>query len=114
MARGRKARDDASAAAGRRWFVPVQSPCRFAAAHRPRGPASVATNLPEPRRARRPAAAGPEGSTMIDRAAKLLFLLGVCAVLVLGGLYIGWKRLPPVAQVEEAAEAIRDWRTNWK
>ncbi len=51
---------------------------------------------------------------MIDRLAKLVFLLGFCAVLVLGGLYVGWKRLPPVEQVEEAADAIRDWRTNWR
>lgn len=51
---------------------------------------------------------------MIDRLAKLVFLLGFCAVLVLGGLYIGWKRLPPVAQIEEASDAIWDWRVNWK
>ena len=51
---------------------------------------------------------------MLDRAAKLLFLLGLCVVLVLGGLYVGWKRLWPVAQIQEALDAVWDWRVNWK
>ncbi len=51
---------------------------------------------------------------MIDRVAKLFFLLGCCAFLLLGGLYVGWKRLPPVAMIEESSDAIRDWRKNWK
>ena len=34
--------------------------------------------------------------------------------LVLGGLYVGWKRLWPVAQIQEASDAVWDWRVNWK
>jgi hypothetical protein len=51
---------------------------------------------------------------MIDRLAKVLFLAGLCALMVLGGLYLGWKRLPPVSQIEKSSEAVRDWRKHWR
>jgi hypothetical protein len=60
-----------------------------------------------------PATARGAGS-MVDRLAKLLFLVGVGALLGLGGLYLGWKRLPPVPWIEEGSEALRDWRDHWK
>lgn len=51
---------------------------------------------------------------MIDRLAKILFALGVAALLVLAGIAIGWFRLPPAPQIEAGIEAFRDLRNNWR
>ena len=51
---------------------------------------------------------------MIDRLARLLFYAGLAMALVLGGVYVGWFRLPPVPQLSASVDAVRDWRQNWK
>lgn len=51
---------------------------------------------------------------MMDRFARLLFLAGLAAVLMLGGIYLGWFHLPPVTYLEASGDAVHDWRKNWK
>ncbi|MGE3291488.1 MAG: arylsulfotransferase family protein [Geminicoccaceae bacterium] len=51
---------------------------------------------------------------MVDRLARLLFFAGIAVALVLGGVYLGWFRLPPVPQLDASVEALRDWRKHWK
>ena len=51
---------------------------------------------------------------MVDRLARLLFFAGIAAALVLGGVYLGWFRLPPVPYLEASVDAVRDWRKHWK
>lgn len=48
---------------------------------------------------------------MLDR---LLFGLGVAAFVFLGGIYVGWYRLPPTGELQSAFEAARDWRVHWR
>jgi hypothetical protein len=54
------------------------------------------------------------GEPMIDRIARVLFFLGVAALLVLAGITIGWYRVPPATSLDKGVEALRDWRKNWK
>jgi hypothetical protein len=49
-----------------------------------------------------------------DRVARLLFVLGLAALLALTGIVIGWYRWPPAPQIDASVAAFRDWRTHWK
>lgn len=45
---------------------------------------------------------------------RVLFGLGVAVFVFLGGLAVGRYRLPPSTQIDEAIEAARDLRRNWR
>ncbi|MGD9869137.1 MAG: arylsulfotransferase family protein, partial [Hyphomicrobiales bacterium] len=48
---------------------------------------------------------------MIDR---LLFGLGLAVFVFLGGIYVGWHRLPPTAEIQDAFDAAHDWNAHWR
>jgi hypothetical protein len=48
---------------------------------------------------------------MIER---VVFALGCAAFVFMGGMYVGWYRLPPAAQMGDGVDAARDWWTNWR
>lgn len=51
---------------------------------------------------------------MVDRFARLLFGLGVLTLILLLGIYLGWRKLPPAPQLDAATEAARDLRQHWR
>lgn len=51
---------------------------------------------------------------MVDRLAKVVFGLGALALILLLGIYLGWRNLPPTPQLDAAAEAVRDLRRHWR
>lgn len=48
---------------------------------------------------------------MIER---IVFACGLAACIFMGGIYVGWHRLPPAAQFDNAIDAARDWWSNWR
>ncbi|HEX6015460.1 MAG TPA: hypothetical protein VFY87_27395, partial [Geminicoccaceae bacterium] len=51
---------------------------------------------------------------MLDRVAKLGFLLGVAFFVYLAGIVTGWRQLPPANYLGLSADAARDWTSNWR
>lgn len=48
---------------------------------------------------------------MIERA---VFGLGLAVFVFLAGLAVGWYRLPPTPQIDEAIAAAQDWKQHWR
>ena len=48
---------------------------------------------------------------MIERR---VFACGVAACIFMGGIYVGWHRLPPATQFNDGVDAAKDWWSNWR